>query len=99
RDFPHQPTQEKPTRRLRDEWKSLIEVCRHPYTWITGAYAFSIWTPIAVFAALWGVAFLQVKYHISVIMASSLCSMIWLGIGVGSPLLGWVSDRFASRKL
>ncbi len=25
--------------------------------------------------------------------------MIWLGIGVGSPLLGWVSDRFTSRRL
>jgi len=32
-------------------------------------------------------------------VASGLCSMIWLGIGVGSPLLGWVSDRFTSRRV
>ncbi len=99
RDFPHQPTQSLPTRRLRDEWHRLTEVCRRPYTWLTGAYAFSIWTPIAVFAALWGVPYLQEKYHVGVVVASGLCSMIWLGIGIGSPLLGWISDRFCSRRI
>jgi MFS family permease len=99
RDYPHQPTQEAPTRRFRDEWQRLLEVCRRSYTWLTGAYAFAIWTPIAVFAALWGVPFLQEKYQVSVVVASGLCSMIWLGIGIGSPLLGWISDRFSSRRL
>lgn len=99
RDYPHQPTQSVPTRRFRDEWQRLIEVCSRSYTWLTGAYAFCIWTPIAVFAALWGVPFLQEKYQVSVVVASGLCSMIWLGIGIGSPLLGWVSDRFYSRRL
>ena len=99
RDYPHQPTQTLPTRRFRDEWRRLLEVCHRETTWITGAYAFCIWTPIAVFAALWGVPYLQEKYQVSVIVASSLCSMIWLGIGVGSPLLGWLSDRTESRRL
>lgn len=99
RDYPDQPTQLPPKRRIRDEWQRLLSVCRHRYTWITGAYACTIWTPIAVFAALWGVPYLQQKYQISVLAASGLCSMIWLGIGVGSPLLGWLSDRFSSRRL
>ncbi len=99
RDFPHRSTQEKPTRRLRDEWHRLIEVWRHKYTWVTAGYAFAIWGPITVFAALWGVPFLQEKYQVSVVVASSMCSMIWIGIGIGSPFLGWVSDRFNSRKI
>lgn len=99
RDYPHQPTQSLPTRRFRDEWMRLVEVCKHSYTWVTGAYAFAIWTPIAVFAALWGVPYLQEKYQVSVVVASGLCSMIWIGIGVGSPLLGWLSDRCDSRRL
>ncbi|WP_233579860.1 MFS transporter [Legionella septentrionalis] len=99
RDYPHQPTQALPTQRFRDEWRRLLEVCKHSYTWLTGAYAFAIWTPIAVFAALWGVPYLEEKYQVSVVVASGLCSMIWLGIGVGSPLLGWVSDRFYNRRL
>lgn len=99
RDYPHQQNQTVPDHYLRDEWKRLVEVCKHAHTWIIGAYSFAIWTPIAVFAALWGVPFLQEKYQISVVAASGMCSMIWLGIGIGSPLLGWVSDRFASRRL
>ncbi len=54
RDFPDQKTQSKPEQKFRDEWRRLIEVCRQSYTWKTGGYAFCIWTPIAVFAALWG---------------------------------------------
>jgi len=99
RDFPHQTTQSLPTRRFREELTRLREVCGQAYTWLTGAYAFAIWTPIAVFAALWGVPFLEEKYQVGVVVASGLCSMIWLGIGIGSPLLGWVSDRFYSRRL
>ncbi|KTD19489.1 major facilitator family transporter [Legionella israelensis] len=99
RDFPDQNIQPKPVHGFKEEWKRLITVCRHSYTWITGAYAFTIWTPIAVFAALWGVPYLQVKYQTSVLVASGLTSMIWIGIGIGSPLLGWLSDRVGSRKL
>jgi len=99
RDYPHQPTQSLPTRRFRDELKRLREVCSRSYTWLTGAYAFSIWTPIAVFAALWGVPYLQEKYQVSVVVASGLCSMIWLGIGIGSPSLGWISDHLNSRRI
>ena len=99
RDYPHQSTQEAPKTRFRDEWRRLLEVCRHGYTWITGAYAFCIWAPIAVFSALWGVPFLQEKYQISVLLASGMCSMTWLGIGIGSPLLGWFSDRCSSRRI
>ncbi|MGL5741425.1 MAG: MFS transporter [Legionella sp.] len=99
RDYPHQQNQTIPEHYLLDEWKRLVAVCKHGYTWIIGGYVFAIWTPIAVFAALWGVPFLQEKYQISVVAASGLCSMIWIGIGVGSPVLGWFSDRIQSRRI
>lgn len=99
RDFPGQTTQVPSKRQFKDEWRRLVTVCSRSYTWITGAYACTIWTPIAVFAALWGVPYLQQKYQTSVLVASSLCSMIWLGIGIGSPLFGWFSDRIESRRI
>ncbi len=99
RDYPHQQNQAIPKHYLREEWRRLVSVCKHSYTWITGGYAFAIWTPIAVFAALWGVPYLQEKFQISVVAASGLCSLIWIGIGVGSPLLGWLSDRIESRRI
>lgn len=99
RDYPHQQNQNVPEHYLRDEWKRLVAVCKHGYTWIIGGYAFAIWTPIAVFAALWGVPYLQEKFQISVVAASGLCSLTWIGIGIGSPLLGWLSDRIESRRI
>lgn len=99
RDFPTQQTQTIPMHYLREEWKRLTYVCKQKHTWIIGGYAFAIWTPIAVFAALWGVPYLQQKFQIGVIAASGLCTMIWLGIGIGSPLLGWFSDWIKSRKI
>lgn len=99
RDYPDQQMQEIPKYKFREEWQRLREVCKHSYTWLTGLYAFCIWTPIAVFAALWGVSYLQTRFGIGVVKASGMCSMIWLGIAVGSPLLGWVSDRCRSRRL
>lgn len=99
RDYPHQQNQTIPDQYLRNEWKRLVAVCKHAHTWIIGSYAFTIWTPIAVFAALWGVPYLQEKFQITVVAASGLCSMIWLGIGLGSPVLGWLSDRIESRRI
>jgi len=99
RDYPNRSTQPAPKRHFKEELRRLADVCSRSYTWIIGAYAFAIWTPITVFAALWGVPYLQQKYNINVLAASGLCSLIWIGIGVGSPLLGWVSDRFNSRRL
>ncbi len=98
-DYPDRPTQAVPDERLRDEWKRLKAVCGKKYTWITGGYACSIWTPIAVFSGLWGIPYLQTKLHVSLLTASSLCSITWLAIGFGSPTFGWLSDKFQSRRL
>ncbi|WP_367605628.1 MFS transporter [Legionella sp. W05-934-2] len=99
RDYPVPPKRSPQKRSFLGEIRRLKEVCRHSYTWFISAYAFTIWTPIAVFAVLWGVPFLQEKYQVSVLVASGMCSMIWLGIGIGSPLLGWLSDHIYSRKI
>ena len=98
-DYPHQSTQSMPEHPLRDEWQRLKAVCARQYTWITGGYACTVWTPIAVFAGLWGIPYLQVKFNIDVLEASMMCSMIWIAIGIGSPLFGWLSDFLKSRRL
>jgi MFS family permease len=99
KDYPdgHEEFQTGPG--LKVELQRLMAVCGKGYTWIIGTYAFSIWTPIAVFAALWGVPYLQEKFQISVVAASGMCSIIWIGIGIGSPLLGWLSDRLENRRI
>lgn len=67
--------------------------------WIIGVYSFTTWAPITAFAALWGVPFLAAMYNIDTKTASAACSMIWLGIGIGSPFIGWWSDHIGKRCL
>jgi MFS family permease len=77
--------------------QSLKQVCRNNQTWFTALYSFMVWAPITAFAALWGVPFLVCAYGLSTKMASTACTMIWLAIGLGSPLLGWWSDKVGLR--
>ena len=99
RDYPDGHEEYVTNPGFKEEIKRLVAVCGRSYTWKIATYAFCIWTPIAVFGALWGVPYLQVKYNISVLAASGMCSLIWIGIGIGSPLLGYLSDRFCNRRL
>ncbi len=65
--------------------------------WWTALYSFLIWAPIAAFAGLWGIPFLVSAYHLTTQTASLACATIWVGIGIGSPLSGWISEQIERR--
>jgi len=79
--------------------RGLQQVCRNNQTWFVALYSFMVWAPITAFAALWGVPFLVAAYGISTKAASTACTMIWLAIGIGCPLLGWWSDKVGLRGM
>lgn len=81
----------------KGELKRLQQVCHNKQTWLLAVYSFTIWAPIAAFAALWGVPFLASAYGMSTQAASTAIAMIWIGIGLGSPMLGWWSDFIGRR--
>jgi MFS family permease len=68
-------------------------------TWFIAGYACLLWAPMAAFASLWGVPFLAEAYALSNGQATFLTSMMWLGIAIGSPVLGWWSDYLRSRTI
>lgn len=63
------------------------------------SYAFLLWAPMSGFASLWGVSFLKATYSLSAATASAICSLMWLGLALASPLLGALSTRYRSRKI
>ena len=79
--------------------QSLRQVGRNNQTWFIALYSFLVWAPITAFAALWGVPFLVAAYGISTKAASAACTMIWLAIGIGCPILGWWSDKVGLRGM
>ncbi len=101
RDRPveQQKTQEKTRIKKKSELARLKQVCSKSQTWWIALYSFASWAPITAFAALWGIPFLVALYSVSTTVASTACSMIWIGIGVGSPFFGWWSDHIGRRCL
>ncbi len=98
-DYPKGYTKKQGARNELGIFKSLSIVLGNKQTWWVGLYAFSNWAPITIFASLWGVPYLTALYKISDTMAATAIAMIWIGIAVASPILGWLSDRMGRRVI
>lgn len=98
RDHPTHSTDEKSTPQRLSEYQRFCQVTAQPQNWINGIIGFCFWSPIAVFAELWGVPFLMELHHTDAANVSPYIIWVWFGIAIGAPLLGWYSNHIASRK-
>ncbi|TAK73477.1 MAG: MFS transporter [Gammaproteobacteria bacterium] len=76
----------------------LICLLKNKQNWLLTFYGGLAFSPIAIFGGLWGNPFLQQAYHLSSTQAASMISLIFIGLGLGSPLLGILSDRLGKRR-
>ena len=93
---------------VRDRWRGsggvgaalggLGRVARHPQTWFVALAGLGTSSPLLGFAGLWGVPFLATAYGLPRTLAATLTSLLFIGWGVGAPILGWLSDRLGRRK-
>lgn len=79
-------------------FQEVLQVFKHKNNWLLTAYSGLAFSPVAVFGGLWGNPFLQEAHHLSKTTAASLVSLVFIGLGVGSPLLGMLSDRLRNRR-
>lgn len=102
RDYPHelskqehilpQPLQQKELK------KALKVIVRNKPSWITALYAGLMVVPIIAFGELWAVPFLTLQYHLSTVMAANVNAAIFIGIGIGGPVTGWLSNYFTHPR-
>lgn len=83
----------------RSPFASVKSIASNPQTWFIALYALLLWAPMAAFASLWGVPYLMKAHAMTKATAATIVLLMWCGIGVGSPLLGWWSDKIGLRKL
>ena len=67
-------------------------------TLLPGVYTACMNLPMMVLCALWGSSYLHAVHGVSLLSASYLASLVFLGSMLGCPLLGWLSDRLQRRK-
>lgn len=96
---PEHPEFELQTKNSPAFWRCLKEVVKQPQSWVVGIYAFFVTAPTDAFGGSWGVKFLVDVHGISRDAASMpAVTMTFIGMAVGSPLLGWISELFNNRK-
>lgn len=78
---------------------SLAKLVTSSQHWFTFFYALFNWAPVIAFAELWGVPFLKQAYNLSPKEAALFSALIWVGIGLTSPIIGALSDKIKSRKV
>lgn len=78
-------------------FKDFVELLKSKNNWLLTFYSGLAFSPIAVFGGLWGNSFLETAYQLSTTKAASLTSLVFLGLALGGPLLGALSDLLKQR--
>jgi MFS family permease len=79
-------------------FKGLLQVLANPQSWHNAFYVGLLYAPSAAFAELWGPSFLHTAYGMSLGAAATANGLIFIGWGVGGPIVGWLSDKIQARK-
>lgn len=80
-------------------FSGLWTVLKNPQNWLLSLYSGLAFAPTDVFAGLWGVPFLMEAYHIPRTTAAAAASCVFIGLAIGAPVFGWISDRLGKRKI
>lgn len=78
--------------------KSMSAVLQNKQMWLCSGAAATSFGVLAAYASFW---YLKVQTFFSVDLQTSLVisGMVFVGIGIGTPFFGWLSNQLGSRKL
>lgn len=76
----------------------LTMAMAEPQTWWTALFGALLTAPMLSFAGLWGVPYMMEAYDLPRPAAATATSLMLIGWGIGSPLVGWVTDRVGRRR-
>ncbi len=102
RDRPERPAGGRPRGPqpgLREIIAGIPGVLVNPHSWTLGLVSAGIYGGFAAFVGLWGVPYLTQVYELPRVQAANLVGLAALGLLVGAPLIGWLSDRLKRRRL
>ncbi len=71
---------------------------KNTQNWLGGIYMLFMNAPILVLGAMWGSLYLTQARMLSRAQASLVLSMIFIGMIVGAPLMGRLSDQMGKRR-
>lgn len=82
-----------------DLWLGVKRLLRNRVVWINGVYSGCMFSVLTVFTALWAIPFLQQSHHFTLFESTLIACCLYLGVMIGSPILGVLDVRFDYRRL
>ena len=76
--------------------EKLIMLVKIKQVWLIAIFAFFVYPAVEVVGSMSGVSYLE--HFFSQTVSASAVSFVWLGLGLGSPFVGLISDRLGNRK-
>ncbi len=83
---------------LAEVLRGVPGVVANRRTWPPILAAGGVYTTLITFLGLWGVPYLTQVYGLQRVNAATVVSMLAVGMGVGAPLVGWLSDRWLGLR-
>lgn len=80
-------------------WKALRLTISNSQNWYAGIYACLVNIPVFILGAAWGIAYLVQAHSFSRESSSVIIMMLFVGLIVGCPVFGWLSDKTGKRRL
>ena len=66
--------------------------------WVVALFGSFMVVPIATYSELWGVSYIQTQHGLARPQAAFIATLTFVGIAIGGPVIGWISDRTRNRK-
>lgn len=101
KDFPDEHAEHYAHKRMKKMsiWQDLLTILKNKQAWLNGVYIGMLYGPTIVFAVQWGTSYTAQAYHRSTIMAAAEVGIVFIGLTVGCPIIGWLSDATRNRLL
>lgn len=78
--------------------QALRNILANRHTWPNVIYFFCMSGSVTAFSGLWGIPYLTQTYGVDKQGASQVVLMMTLGVALGGPAMGWLSDRIGRIK-
>jgi MFS family permease len=85
--------------RLKLLFCDLLNLVKNKQVWLCGLIGSALYLSLSLFAELWGNEYISRVFHLSLMQASYINSMVFLGWLIGSPVMGALADFTGKHKV
>lgn len=80
-------------------WQDIMLLLKTKALWLNGFIGGLFYLPTTVLADVWGDYFLRSEFHFTLTQSSYSIICLFIGWMVGSPVMGYLADRYQRRRI